>query len=470
MNKRAKRLEYVFSDFITAAIAWALFFLFRKVYIEYNPDKTLIQFLNIEFVLGIVFIPFFWLLIYYISGYYKYIYNKTISKEILVTLELSLIGVVILFFTLLLNDFVTNYKTYYVNGSVLFLLHFTLTIIPRIVLTEKSVSDIKSGKIYFNTLIIGCGKEACQIYQELQARIPVEGNKFLGYVKNPSAEEESLNDHLPDLGALENLPEIIKKHSIHQIIIAISPKDSAEISEINNWLGFSEISVKVIPSLHNLYKGKVKLTNLIDTPLIDITHELIPHWIQVIKRFLDFIVSLVAIIIFSPVFIFGILGIKLTSRGPVFIKQERVGKNGKPFKLYKFRSMHVDAEKSGPQLTIRNDHRLTKFGKILRKTKMDEIPNFINVLKGDMSIVGPRPERQFYIDQIVKVSPQYLQLQKIKPGITSLGQVKYGYAASVDEMVQRLRFDLLYMENISLALDFAIIYYTIVLLFRGRHI
>ncbi len=272
------------------------------------------------------------------------------------------------------------------------------------------------------------------------------------------------------MGKLENIPEVLIKNKIDEIIIAIDPDENNDITEIINWLGFSEITVKAIPGLHNVLKGKIKITNIIGTPLIEIESELIPFWIQVFKRFIDFVVSLVAITVFSPIYLFCILGIKFTSKGPFLLKQERIGKNGKPFTIYKFRSMCADAEKDGPNLTKKNDTRLTKFGRFLRKTKLDEIPNFVNVLKGDMSLVGPRPERKYYIDQIVKLSPHYLQLQKIKPGITSLGQVKFGYAENVEEMTKRLRYDILYMENISLTTDLAILYYTVLLLFKGRHI
>jgi lipopolysaccharide/colanic/teichoic acid biosynthesis glycosyltransferase len=185
---------------------------------------------------------------------------------------------------------------------------------------------------------------------------------------------------------------------------------------------------------------------------------------------MDILFAILAITILSPFFVVCAFGIKLTSKGPIFFRQERIGKNGKAFMLYKFRSMYTDAEKDGPNLSSENDNRCTPFGRFLRKIKLDEIPNFLNVLKGDLSIVGPRPERQYFIDQIIKISPNYKQLQKIKPGITSLGQVRYGYARDVDQMVKRLRFDLLYLENMTINTDFLVIYYTVLILFKGRHI
>ncbi len=472
MRRKLKILTYVISDFIAAALAWTLFFLFRKIVIEYHePEYSVLKFLSdIEYFLGIIVVPTFWLILYYINGYYRYIFRKTIFGDIVQTFKYTLFGVVILFFTLLLNDLVKNYRTYYINGSVLFCIHFIITLIPRIIHTKITIYKIHKKIIVFNTLIIGCGAKAVDIFNELTNKKPTNGNKFVGFIKNSSAKSTELDNYLKEIGKLENLPEIINNYHIDEIIIAIAPDEKNDIFEIMNWLGFPELTVKAAPWLHNILKGKVKLTNIIETPLIEVSHELMPFWRYVLKRAFDFTISLGVIIIFSPVFILCALLTKLTSKGPVFLKQERIGRNCKPFILYKFRSMHVDAEKDGPTLAKRDDERMTVFGKFLRKTKLDEIPNFFNVLKGDMSIVGPRPERAYYIDQIVKLSPHYRQLQKIKPGITSLGQVKFGYAENVEQMTKRLRYDILYIENISFYIDFVIIYYTLKVLLKGRHI
>ncbi len=189
---------------------------------------------------------------------------------------------------------------------------------------------------------------------------------------------------------------------------------------------------------------------------------------QNIKRFIDIILSAIAIIILIPAYIFLAIGVKLSSKGDVFYTQKRIGKSGKEFDIYKFRSMYENAEPNGPTLSHLNDKRITTFGKFMRKTSLDEIPQFINVLKGDMSIVGPRPERQFYISQITKLNPEYLSLLQIRPGITGLGQVKFGYAKNVEDMIKRLRFDLFYLKHMSLFLDFKILLYTIKTIIRGK--
>lgn len=220
--------------------------------------------------------------------------------------------------------------------------------------------------------------------------------------------------------------------------------------------------------MYDILLGKVKLNRIIGTTLVDVTFDPMPAWQANIKEVLDYLMAIAGLILTLPVALALMIAIKATSRGPIIYKQERIGLHGKPFHIYKFRSMYVDAETGGPALSNQTDPRVTPVGRFMRKTRLDEIPNFINVLKGEMSIVGPRPERQYYIDQIVKVAPHYLHLQKVKPGITSWGQVKYGYAENIDQMVERLKYDLLYLENMSLYIDFKIMIYTILTIFKGK--
>ena len=183
---------------------------------------------------------------------------------------------------------------------------------------------------------------------------------------------------------------------------------------------------------------------------------------------MDFLISFIAVILLTPFFIFSAIAVKFSSPGPILFLQERVGINGTIFKIIKFRTMYVDSENLGPQLSSENDPRITKIGRFMRKTRLDEFPQFINVLFGQMSLVGPRPERQFYIDQIVKLEAQYLHLNRVRPGITSWGQVKFGYAENVEQMLQRMKFDLIYLKNRSLALDIKIMFYTVIIVLKAK--
>ncbi len=252
------------------------------------------------------------------------------------------------------------------------------------------------------------------------------------------------------------------------MIIAIDPSEHESIRSIITILNGSNIIIKIIPDMHDILLGTVKMTAIFQAPLIQIFPDIMPNWQLVVKRLIDIVFSLVALVILSPVFVFTALGVYFTSKGPIFYSHERIGLNGKPFKMVKFRSMYQNSESDVPMLSSESDPRITPFGRFMRKVRLDEIPQFFTVLKGEMSLVGYRPERQFFIDQIVKEAPHYKLLLKIKPGITSWGQVKFGYAENVEEMIERLKYDILYLENMSIAMDLKILFYTFLIVLLGR--
>ncbi|MFM8960673.1 MAG: sugar transferase, partial [Bacteroidota bacterium] len=220
--------------------------------------------------------------------------------------------------------------------------------------------------------------------------------------------------------------------------------------------------------MYDLLLGKVKMQQILGALLIEVRTEVMPTWQQLIKAILDKFVAMVALIMLLPIMMYCMLRVRLDSPGPVLYRQQRVGLKGKPFMILKFRSMTERAEFDGPQLSSLNDPRITAWGKVMRKWRLDELPQFWNVLIGDMSLVGPRPERKFYIDQIVRRAPHYRHLLRIRPGLTSWGQVRYGYAENVEQMIERLQYDILYVENRSLLVDFKILIYTLLIILKGE--
>jgi exopolysaccharide biosynthesis polyprenyl glycosylphosphotransferase len=264
------------------------------------------------------------------------------------------------------------------------------------------------------------------------------------------------------------LNEIIDKNNIEEVIIAIETREHERLNGILTVLENRQITIWGIPDLYDFLSGTVKTTAIYGTPLIKISNGLMPTWQANMKRLLDVVLSIVASVIFLPVFIVLALLIKKSSKGPILYKQERIGRFGQPFKIYKLRSMVNGAENGTPALSSENDERITKIGRFLRKTHLDEIPQFYNVIKGDMSLVGPRPERKYYIEQIVQHAPHYTHLHKLRPGITSWGQVKFGYASNVEEMLERLPYDMMYLKNISLYVDFKILIYTVMVAFKAN--
>ena len=279
---------------------------------------------------------------------------------------------------------------------------------------------------------------------------------------------ELFSEHLPYLGHIEKLPQIISEYKIEEVIIAIEGNEHDTIGAIIGKLEFSDVTIKAIPSLKDILTGRVEHTAIFGTPLLEISNRLMTVWQANIKQLMDLTLSVSFLILLAPVIAVLTILIKLSGKGPVIYSQVRAGKNGRLFTIYKFRSMQADAEKDEPLLSSFNDNRITGIGRFMRKHRLDEIPNLINVIKGEMSLVGPRPERQFFIDKIIQKAPHYRRLLKVKPGITSWGQVKYGYASNVDQMIERLEYDLLYLENMSLSIDLKILIYTLIIILKGK--
>ena len=462
INRRILSIKYMISDLTSAILSWVCFYYFRKTVIESSEFV-----MDNNFYLGLALIPLFWLLFYAATGNYKNVYKKHRIKEIGQTVLTSIIGNLLLFFLLILDDEINTYQDYYNLLGFLILVHTSLTLTPRFFLTSSTVKRIHRREIGFNTLIIGGNEKALKIYREIEAIKNSPGYLFKGFLSTNGIDRSLSDAPIEHYGNYKLLKQTITNQEIEEVIIAVESSEHENINKIINDLSDLNVRIKIIPDMYNILMGSVKMTAIFGALLIEVNPEIMPAWQKTTKRFMDVFISIIALIILLPVFLILAIMVWYSSKGPILYKQERVGRLRKEFFIYKFRSMVQNAEKDGPQLSSSTDPRITNIGRIMRKTRLDEIPQFINVLKGEMSIVGPRPERQYFIDKIKARAPHYKHLEKVKPGITSWGQVKYGYAENVDEMISRLKYDVLYVENMSISLDIKIMFYTLIIISKG---
>lgn len=468
MNKNNRVLLHVLADWLAGAMSWLVLFFFRKNFIEASKHGYEIPINHDDnLIIGLLVVPIFWVLLHAVSGYYQYIFRRSRLKELQHTFNSTILGVVFLFFTLIIDDSVSDYRDYYLSVALLFGFQFTGTLIFRLMIVTTTIHNVKNRVWGYNTLMVGCGKRALNLYQELNTAKKSEGFFIKGFVAiNEETKPNDLSGQV--MGNWQELPRLIKEFKIEDLILCAESEESEWVTPIIDCVQNEEIHLKIMPDQYSLVLGMVKMNNILGAMLVEVDFEVMPTWQKVMKRLIDILASTLALICLSPILIIIAAAIKIDSKGSVFFKQPRIGLKGKPFNIYKFRSMREDAEKTGPQLSHDTDDRRTKIGIFLRQSRLDELPQFLNVLIGQMSLVGPRPEREYFKAQIVAKAPIYQRLQRIKPGITSWGQVKYGYASNVDEMIDRMKYDILYLENMSLGLDFKIMLYTALTMVQGR--
>ena len=464
MKKSKQAGKYILSDFISASVAWLLFNILRyEVFAIDEGADSLLDYLQYPGVLGgQVVIPLFWLVLYYFSGYYNKPFGKSRLTELFSTFITVLIGTVFVFFALLLDDIPRLIDIYYKLFFGMFGLQFFITYIPRLLITQSGMRKIKNREWAMKVLIIGAGGKAVRIAHDLYRL----GYDICGFVSEDERTPVKA-DRNQVLGTVEDIPVLMEKENVDEIVLAVESKNNKALLGILYSLYRYKRPIKVLADRFNML-SKIQLRTIRGIPLVDVTDNNFSLAEQNIKLFLDKVCSVVALLLLSPLFAYIAWRVKKDSPGPVFFRQERIGYLGQPFWMYKFRTMYVNAEENGPSLSSEDDLRVTPFGRIMRKYRLDELPQFWNVLKGDMSLVGPRPERKYFIDEIVKTAPYYYLLHNVRPGITSLGMVKYGYAASVDKMVERMEYDILYYENMSLTLDLTILIYTVKTVITGK--
>ena len=334
MNKRQHTIRFIVADWLAAFLAWGMFFIYRKQFIEFHEFNFKMIFDDKKLFWGIIVIPICWVAAYALVGTYQNVYRKSRLKELGQTLYFSIVGVLIIFFLLLLDDAVVSYKTYYHTFFTLLTLHFLITAFFRFVLSTKIINNIRNRKIRFNTIMIGSNTNAVHLLHQMEKEFHVEGNAFVGFVHVDGNNDHLLSNQMVNLGGIKNLREIITTYRVEEAIIALESSEHLNIGKIINELEDMPVLIKIIPDMYDILSGSVKMNAIFGAPLIEITQLLMPVWQRSVKRILDITISVIVMLVLSPLYIFTSLGVRLTSRGPMFYSHERIGLHGQPFRIY----------------------------------------------------------------------------------------------------------------------------------------
>ena len=467
MDKRKLLLKFITFDVLASLIVWFLFMVFRKTVVDtqvFRDVQILIP--NYDFLSSFIFFPLSCLFIHSLSGFYRRPENQSKTTAVLTTIVASAIISITIFFVLMLDDIVITYRYYYYSFLVLFGLLFSFTVFFRLIIYGQIKQAFKKKKLTINTVIIGTGKNAMKMATDIEKN--AEEYTLKGFISVENQPNEVPKEAI--IGYFNKIGDVLEKYAIKDVIISLDNTDEYQLFKLINALYKHDVDIRFTPRLYEILTGGSRIKMMGVNPLVNITNLNMPDWQFSVKRYFDIVVSFFALILLSPLFIYFILKVKHDSKGPAFYLQERIGYLGKTFKIIKFRTMYVGSENGTPQLSSANDGRITPIGRMLRMYRIDELPQLWNILKGDMSIVGPRPERKFYIDQIIEEAPYYCLLYKIRPGLTSWGPIRIGYSDTVEKMIERLNYDIIYLDNMSLMNDMKILLQTIEIIFKGKGI
>lgn len=457
-------------DAFALIVVWHLFYLVRFE-LDWLSSAELIAPATV-FLPSLVMAAF-WISLFAFFGLYKRLYLVSRFDEIIRVGKISIIGTLLFFFLLFTDDLnwnadnISSAKNY---TFVYWLLTFSLVSANRLILRTIQRMSVKRGFGLHRAIIVGVDDTARQIYDDIR-RHRTTGLEVCGFVDQKPEKQDKPPKVEPEmiLGPLDDINRIIDAHHIEDVIVAVEPEDRMKLVSVLDNIEKPSVSVKIVPDFYQIISGLNQTNQIFGLPLIEVMPDPMPNWEKSVKRMMDIVLSSLILLVHLPVMALTALVIRLSSKGPAVFAQERVGLHGDPFVMYKFRSMYVDAEKkTGPTWASDNDPRITPVGIWLRKLRLDELPQLYNVLKGDMSLVGPRPEREYFVNQFKKQIPLYTRRLRVRPGITGWAQVKWKYDETFDDVVEKTKYDLFYVENISLKMDLKILINTIFTMLAGK--
>lgn len=462
MNITNKKFLFLFDVFLIS-LFWTSYYLLRVRFGIFELQS------EIDFVLPLVAILIYWIFIFFLFGLYKDQYVKSRTDEFIQIFKSVTIGSLLLYILIYVDEAIPNPSQ---TSRSLMLFHWILILIivsvGRIGLISYLRRMYLKGKYLRNTLIVGWDKKGKELFDNLQT-FPALGLKVIGFISSNKHSGQHSYKNLKLIGSIDQLSEIIIIKKVSEIIIALESTDHGKLLKILNYCEPNKVNFKIIPDMYDVISGQLRTNQLYGFPLIEITPRHMQPWEVVLKRIIDIIFSIIILVITFPVSLIISIAIKLETRGPIIFKQERVGFEGEIFIMKKFRTMIHNAEwETGPIWSTLNDQRITKVGFFLRKTRLDEIPQLLNVINGDMSLVGPRPERPYFVEKFKKEIPFYARRLQVLPGITGWAQIKQGYDSSIADVKMKLKYDLYYIENMSLRIDLKILFNTIYTMLLGK--
>ncbi|MCX6149373.1 MAG: sugar transferase [Ignavibacteriales bacterium] len=464
MNKKIEILLLLITDFIAIGLTW-----FAYYYIRVDAGFVIYTIKPGLFLPGLV-IYFYWFIIFLFVGMYRTWFAASRFDELSTLFKASFVGIFILFFLIFVDDTSSPDATSKSRFLIFIYWGFFLSFVGfgRLFIRSLQRNLLIKGFGRKNTLIVGFNQRANNLHDQI-IRYRALGLDIVGYIATIPENIEKEYRGVKVLDSVENIGAVNELFGIKEVIIALDKHQEDVVMNVISKCDSNAVGIKILADLYELISGQARTSHIYGFPLIDIMPELMPEWEKKIKRLMDITISLIILILTAPITILTFIAIKLDTKGPIFYKQNRAGMNGREFNIIKFRSMKQDAEKlSGPVWSQKNDPRITRVGRVIRTVRIDEIPQMINILKGEMSLVGPRPERPFFVEKLSEEIPLYKKRLRVRPGVTGWAQVKHKYDESIEDVKTKLRYDLFYIENMSLRMDLKIIFRTVFVVLFGK--